>query len=333
MKRQVQKIVIFWGSFLPTSLAKAIYLLPYKILKFQFRSEPLRLWYRHSVYFGDIVFGLSDLDLTVCFDKEVSVKEVQRLERSIGFWRAFFPFIGEVEYYDPPFIKALKPFMNPFELRRDPVGESLFLSDFPKEREEAERIVFILNWLYRDAHKMRMDFHKRQKKIKRFCEILKIEREFSHLNELIEALTQKYFPQQKKWCAFLKDFCSFDFTQRSAANAFYEEFPEHRELFLISFPQEFIGAALHHNEFEEAKILVRQFHEAEREIFLAQIRWEIRGLMGQCKRETNILNLFIHCENLLSLIEVLNHHSEVEKRGLKLLRDQQSVALENSYAS
>ncbi len=330
----VQKICLTIGPLLPAWFVKFVYLLPYRLLKNESKKDGVEVWYRHSVYFGDIVFGLSDLDLTIFYPGEMSHFLVVKMEKRIAFWRRLFPFIGEVSLYDGPFFQKVQPFFHPIELKRDPLLKKKF-SHAPEIRK-GDREVFILNWLASDAQKMRNHFSRREKKIKRFLSLLNIkypEREIQSLSELIGFLCEKSFAYDTNWRNFLVEYCSFEFIEPASFNDFFQKFPQYKEFLLVAFPQKFIGAFHHHGEFEKAQNLISQLEPLKRAIFLAQYRWEIMGLMGQSQQRVDGVQMIIHLENLRSLLDGFPGQCQVESDGLQSLVNYHSQKWESPYAS
>jgi len=324
IKFLLQKSFSFIGKGLPLGVQKAIYLLPFYILKRSIKDE---VWYRHSVYFGDIEFAYSDLDLSVLLTESHS-EDIQKKIRRLKF---FFPFIGEVSYFDRNYLFQIEPYANSVELKRDPaLKEKMNKED--KDIDLAEEIVFILNWLSHDSHKMRENFRGRKKKIRRFLKILDIEeRDVQGITELINLLIEEKFQHSDlnsvEVRKFLTQFSFYDFTRRSADNEFYYDCEEfHRYLFCF-FPQRWIGAALHYGEFDQCEKFLSDLSPFEKEIFLKQINWEIWGLMGQWRKGDDLINLLIHCENLKKLLVPLGQDSTTQQVGLDQLIHWQETGL------
>ncbi len=326
LRRGIQRLGSHIGRLLPKSVQKEIYLIPFYLLRKSLSARD-EVWFRHSVYFNDIVFAYSDLDLSLLL-RETCVESV---ERRVKLLKCVFPFVGEVSYFDDDYLSSLKPYLNSVEIKRDPELERRL------EKKEAlapveEEIVFILNWLSHDSHKMREDFKKRKRKRDRFFQLLNVEkREVHNIEELIEILLkekfQNYFDDLITVKKFLIEFSHYDFSMSGANNEFYFDFKEFRYLLFVFFPQRWIGASLHFNEFDKFEEFTKRMTPFENKVFLSQMNWEIGGLMGQWRKGDDLVNLLIHCENLKKVLKPFGQSANLQRRGLDQLIQWQESGL------
>jgi len=105
-------------------------------------------WVRHSVYEGQALLGLSDIDFTYVGDKELEVvRDYKNLKKII-------PVLGEVNFYKKSYFKYLESCHNEFELRRDPhLLEKLKLKDTFNVRTNA--LVFLLRTAFSDRKNLK----------------------------------------------------------------------------------------------------------------------------------------------------------------------------------
>lgn len=325
MKRSLlgifRKLAIALSALLPRSLQLSIYRFSFFLFKFLLIGEKGRLWYRNSLYFEDIVFGVSDIDMTFLQDENESYIQVRRIEKKLRLIKCLFPHLGEINYYSKNLLKDFLPLANPIELKRDPIFlaeiERIGASSFLPKLEKSDIQAFVLNWVASDAHRMRENFSFRKSKIKRFLFLLDSEEKgVRNLEELISSLSTDYFQEVADIQSFLTDFTYFDFSHQESFNSFYEEYPEWRVYFMCLFPQKWIGASLHHQKFQDDLYEISKASKELKDIFLKQLRWESWGLLGQWLRVGDDINFHIHVENLLRVARSVTEDGTLEITGL-----------------
>lgn len=79
-----------------------------------------QVWPRHSYVLGTFKPLVSDLDLTLWYEKSPSVAELDRLNAALARLRSLFPMLGEVNSYTAEEAHAYASLLNRFELDRDP---------------------------------------------------------------------------------------------------------------------------------------------------------------------------------------------------------------------
>lgn len=334
------------APYIPRFLTRLVYNFSYKVITLFFKGEKGQLWYRNSLYFDDLVFGLSDIDLTFLQEQRGDKGQVRRMEKKRRLIKLLIPHSGEINYYHSKYFSDFLPMANIYELRRDPVllahfKEKGVLNLIDTVEEECSKQVFVLNWIASDAHRMREYMPLRKKKMARFLSLLgespSLVNSLFSIEDLLNVLIPLYFSSfdRNEIFSFLKDFTYFDSESVSSMNLFYQEYPQHHKFFMCFYPQKWLGASLHHLKFEDDLQSLSLVEPEFKDIFLRQIRWEVWGLFGQFMRSGDALNFHIHVENLLRAISVFGEDGEVEREGLrKLSRLQESTVLEGElYAS
>lgn len=326
-KSILRSIAQILSRVMPRSLQVFIYRSTFGVFKLALSSEKGKLWYRNSLYFKDIVFGVSDIDMTFLQEKGNSSDQVKRIEKKLKFWKIFLPHLGEINYYSPDTFDDFLPLANSIELERDPVLLALlsakeeYRSLLP-QREVSDEQVFILNWLASDFHRMRENYSWRQRKIERFFTLLGDTegRKSKNLSTLLQYLSKNFFKSdQEKVENFLVHFSYFEFEDIGSINLFYEEHPELIDSLLCLYPQKWLGASLHHQRFEEEVESIRDMKDELQEILIKQIRWECWGLLSQWMRSGDDVNFHVHVENLIRMLAPLGERADKERAALKRL--------------
>ncbi len=328
-----QEFVVLIGKILPEKIQRFLYLLPVLILRWRlFSVKKLngQLWYRNSLFFGDVVFGYSDIDLTFYSSVELSEKERKQLMGEYHFWKKIFPHLGELVVYDKKSLRKFLPFANGIELKRDPLLlETLekTYEDFKDEVPLSDKMAFALNWIKSDHHKLETNYPLRFKKVRRFLTLLEIP-ELENLPEntesLLDYLHQNIWYQlsqiskeEKAFESFMRDLFSRNWHDPETLNSFYIENPHYHLWFLTCYPQLWLGPATitkcRKKDIEELQNAPRLFFD----VFKAQIHWEVWGLYGQWFGEWGDINFVLHVEGV---IELLSHFPEDFSEALSLLK-------------
>lgn len=322
--------IIKLGNFLPAPICDFFYVTPFWLFKKWLGNEKGQIWYRNSLFFKDIVFGHSDIDLTFYFNENFNRSSIQKIERTLRKFKVFFPHLGEIAYYDQQGLHDFLPFANSIELSRDPILLRKIDYKVQKKGTNIEKVVFSLNWLRNDLHKMKGSFLSRNKKINRFFSLLGIdkrERDIKDWKDVFSLLKTELFDDLIKADSnilqFLDTFFNIDMKDNDSLNQFYEDYPHLRVYFLCCYPQVWLGPALLFDGFEDDLVKLKGQPNILRELFDDQIKWELWGLYGQWMHSGVDINFFIHTENLINCISRLDNVDESILNGLKKLSEGQ----------
>ena len=196
--------------------------------------------------------------------------------------------------------------------------------------DSGHKIVFALNWLRNDLHKMKESFPSREKKIKRFLNSLEIKEDFSNLKSWsdVQIVIQRdifngLVKEDELFVNFFTTFYAMDIKNEASINNFYNENPDLRICLLICYPQIWIGPALQFEGFESDLDRLKECSEELVEVFKGQVAWEVWGLYGQWMQSGSDIDFHIHVENLLRCISYLYTNEDKNDvfltSGLKLL--------------
>ncbi len=245
-----------------------------------------KVWDRNSVRARTFIFGVSDLDITVLSDRELPAPE---LCKALKISKRFLPFLGEANVYLATDLKVLVPRMNSFELRRDPVLESV--TKVARREDRIEKLIFLQRMFFSDALTLAEGPLLRQKKWRHHLELTGIEVPEGQLTTetVIQALGS-LLPSRpglsgslRRW---MKEFRSPEFDVYHA---------EMGEGFRILAPHLYLW--FHHDREARDRELLESLLSEERALIERQIDWEIWGLYCQRSwlRATQVLE---HLERL-----------------------------------
>lgn len=293
--------------FLPREIA----LWPYTFAYLDF-SKKLNLvgnvqsWYRNSCKRKNIVFGISDLDITILINKN-SYDNINACRALLSIYKKKYPFWGEVNFYLQDELLFFNSSLNYYEKKRDPelakfLPSNIFLN------LKVEKIVFLLRMLYSDRKKLLTSAYCRQKKWNVHFKDLNLpcSKNISFQTVVLEIL--KLFEEKDQ--PFVMDALQFlKSSHFSEENIFHQKTPlwwkflfPHKHLWIddFFFPED-------ENNFLKL-------------ICLRQIDWEIWGIMSQLpfipKEDKSIE---IHMTRLLLLAKNFKDSSGIEKRIHRLI--------------
>jgi hypothetical protein len=149
----INKNSLFYATFtlLDNCLPRSLAIIPYRYCYHQLMQSAqvlpgeCEVWVRNSVKQGNYVFGLSDLDLSLC-SYASSRQDFVPVLRMLRDQKILFPFLGETNFYHPAWMMELKASANYYEIRRDPI---LFEKIRPIQND-IDGIVFLLRMLFAD---------------------------------------------------------------------------------------------------------------------------------------------------------------------------------------
>jgi hypothetical protein len=105
------------------------------------------IWIRNSVFFGNQIFYLSDIDFTILDNRP------EKLIGRINFLKKIFLMIGEVNVYKKAHLPYFMETVNPCELARDPILEKY--SKRAVVIENSDALVFLLRSYQSDLQNLK----------------------------------------------------------------------------------------------------------------------------------------------------------------------------------
>ncbi|WP_417335320.1 hypothetical protein [Halobacteriovorax marinus] len=299
--------------FIDNSYLRVFLLLPYILAKFltiSFLSVgDARVWIRNSYYLKTLIVGVSDLDISVQFNKKPSRQIIGKLKTRYKILRYLFPFLGEMNLYIQEDEDLLQIF-NRYEMKRDPVlGEKVNEA----EEEEFQKITFLVRMLESDKENLKNCPEIRQKKWKSHLEELGRERtRYIHLSDIVDFLSSmlKSKEYEKILLSFLK------------TGQFH--FDENRE-YAILFPHRWAVWVNVNGGIEEGVDKLK-LSEWERRVVQEMIKWEIMGLSTQMYllNEDRNMNFYLDLLRRLNLLINSNEVSVIDRFIDQLIQTQAS---------
>jgi hypothetical protein len=278
-------------SLLPRWLAKTPYLLALWIIRGVLAlGLGLKVWNRNSTKTNSLVFGVSDLDLTILGNAGTSLRFLRDI---LTAFKKCFIFLGETNYYDQNDLFFILRRMNFYELRRDPCLEAYSRQE--KKPSVAEKFVFIQRMLFSDANSLRLTPELRQAKWRQ------------HLRE-VGFLTEGQFITVKIVVDILKDLAGNDSRINLSLDLWTTQFfKKDFDFYRAPLGEGYWILAPHlHLWFEDGdeRELILNLTAFEKEIIKLQINWEFWGLYTQ--RLHSQKNVHFHLERLLKLLSLIS---------------------------
>jgi len=312
MKRAIQKLMILIAPALPFFVKHAIYLLPILKLKTMLFPLGISVWARNSVYFKDEVFGVSDLDISIYSYKKVSLFKKKIVYRILKIMKYFFPFMGEVIFYEAHHLRDFISYASLYELKRDPI----LLNKINMKNKDMDSLekAFILNWMLNDYHRMDESILHRRNKIDRFLNILNKNPKTYISGEDVLMDLLKDFPlsveHRLEWFEAIQRFLRAFKVRQIPVNDWLSENSKYEEIIALCFPQIWMGAAIHKGSFEDILYLLHKRGREEKRIFLEQISWELWGLYSNHSQLKPSAELTLHLDHLKQCVEIVCRDEE-----------------------
>lgn len=269
------KLKSFWhlvDSVLPRSIVRVPYSFVASIIKFQISRIPnSKVWFRNSFIKGNLVFGVSDLDISVMVDS-FNRDQLTKIDNELKKIKQFFPFVGEVNFLIRDHIEGLSASLNLYEKKRDPALDSL-LDDTAPVGDDIEKAVFLLRMLDADKKNLLEIPFLRQKKWRSHFHDLNLDApDFIDKEVIIKKIINLIDPHSK--IEGLNEAISFLFSPLGPEeNIFTVAKPT---LWKFIYPHKYFWA-----DNLESENLEQVANSSLKWVCLRQIDWEIWGLNTQ----------------------------------------------------
>ena len=262
------------------------------------------VWDRNSFRRKRFVFGVSDLDITVVAFKKNVPEQSRQISTILNKHKKQFPFLGETNFYLNELIVPYAPFLNYYELLRDPELASR-IGHVQYENDNVEKVVFLLRMIYADRLKLGKLTFLRQRKWKgHFADLgfivpknITVENILKNLLGIMKldvALEEK----------FVKAIHFVLTTELDEQNIYHIELPD---LWKFLFPHKHIWFDFDREE--NFQLIKGTFLE---KVCLRQLDWEVWGLMSQLPFLPSIdENLIEHLKRQARASHALNPAGEM----------------------
>lgn len=255
------------------------------------------IWARNSYVFGTLVPLVSDLDITVWYEREPTRDAIRALAVFLKAAKKAVPFLGEANVYVASEVEELKSLINRFELERDPeLGRRLQGAADPAITVRIQSAAFLLRMLEADLKNLLNRPLERQRKWD------------GHFAK-ITALTQvpltpilKGFPGRSAVRGVVEVIAGMldEIESTPSLEAYFEcvgrgvpwhilkPLSEHNPLWIAAMPHRFLEVA------------PGKGTERRNQLTAAQLGWELWGVMSQYRLATDE-RLSLHVEALAGL--------------------------------
>jgi hypothetical protein len=135
----------------------------YLFLRNQLGRHADAIGVRHSFYFKQVVFGLSDIDFSLLSYRKLNSIELHKIDTKTKFLGKILPLLGEVNYYEREGIQQMESLINPFEAKRDP----LLYKEMKKGKPpaEADKVIFLIRLMAGDSKNLSGNIERRYRKL------------------------------------------------------------------------------------------------------------------------------------------------------------------------
>ena len=280
------------------------------------------------MYFRNIVFGLSDIDLTFFFLKESSLFEQKRCVRKFFFLRKLFSplsnLFSEINIYSEKDIHFIDYCINPLELKRDPfLIKKANLSLAPPSIEQ--KLVYAIKMLHSDRKNLLTRPQLRLKKWRfHIAQLFSLNRidELDELDELNFSILLNILDKN-----IFIHFSQLPIQSVLEKYLFYEKMPDltrpfsiEHKTFLLLFPIQWLAYQIHF-DLPKHKVLA-QLTLKEQVIYEEQLKWELWGIYTQLHSGAIGGDLETHLKHISQTVDCLRtEHAPILKAKCHILID------------
>ena len=287
---------------------RACYLLFKTATTLRFPGSKISL--RNSFQRGNYEPFVSDIDMTILLDGNVSCSEARRLCQWSRQWKKAVPILGEINIYQPQIMKLLSRSINHYELQRDPtLLKKMNITDFNKSN--SEKLAFLIRCLESDCRTLQTSNSRRRRKwvahlrdvmgkslsedptwqliLQQILQLVPVEERESFISQLTRFLVAKIAQQ---------DIYQFE-NEIETLDWLISVFPNHYGYSNRRFPS---------------------LSPFQRQVLLQQLRWEIFGSLTQHYNFPR--NLFVeNLKNFHTMLSKINWAKEENVQVLELQND------------
>lgn len=281
-----------------------IKVIPYKfgeyLIKFIFRSSHIKVWIRHSLYFKNITFALSDIDFTFFTEKALSKKEIEKILIKFNKIKKILPFLGEINFLNREESLFLYKSANPYELDRDPILK-MELGKVDIKKNKAYELCYLARMLEADKKNIFTRFYLRKKKwnfhfsqIEKKWEDHNLKNGINYLIKNLQLPSPNFFHRYLQIVSDEQKF--FLYKDRTFSKDF-----------ITFYPHRFSPISFGRAEIENYKDIFESLDEVRAKVLYYQVNWEIWGIMTQylLLKKQHLDYLPTHFKNLSAMISFL----------------------------
>jgi hypothetical protein len=300
LPRVVKNNLIVLLSFIPSRIASIPYYIVIYLLKYLLPSN-IKLWYRNSLYFSNVCFGISDIDLTLYYQNGGG-SNIQIMINKLKGLKKYIPIIGEVNIYTSSDIGFVEKIINPFELDRDPLLKRNISSRL-KTREA--KIVFLFRMLKSDLQGLANYPKARQRKWRQhFLDTEMKTYPIMNLKEIKEKIFS-YFCFELSDQGIMNEFFNSDHSKEYLCQKYKES--NRKRTYLVFFTVEWIGYSIANRTFYDDLKLIQKCSLEEKLIICENLKWELFGVYTQYLFSNDTEDFRHHVGLLFLVAEKINN--------------------------
>lgn len=249
------------------------------------RESELLVWSRNSFPLGYSVPPISDLDMTIVYDKRInSLDEVRIKIKKLKFW---VPLVREVNVYELSDIDFIKNIMNSFELKRDDCLKIKF--DLDVMECESEAFTFIWKSFSTDLEGLNKRIWSRERRWRFILKSIGFKSSRGISLNLIQSVIVEYS----------KGTISNDYIEAFSKKKTTDSQDVWSEVWFIR-PVEYLIYSF--NTFGEIRLPVDVLSDFQQKVLINCFEWEVWGLYTQIYNTSSLSSFKDHIKNLETLI-------------------------------
>jgi glycosyltransferase involved in cell wall biosynthesis len=292
-----------------------IYNVIFKTTKFILQSRhDVQIWTRNSLYFNNIVFGISDIDFTFFSDRPLPSKNLTKIFSDFSLLKKIFLVLGEINYFDSTKTDFLKRHANFYELQRDPILISKLNSYTPDTPNLTDKFVFLARMLCADIRNLFLQPQKRIKKWNIHFQQLGLERWHGTLSwDTFLACLQSslfYLFPGYRFFEFLRIYVPLHL-KGASDDDFLSKYPHLENEFILLFTPRWRGLLRKNFNYGKETEILLTLDSLGREILFKQLLWEICWLPSLEMDSLDTRETQEHLNRVLMLLRVVHPASEV----------------------
>ena len=296
--RYFQSVCLKIDRVIPTTFTKYLYYPSYLVFallcRMSFGKELNKTYLRNSFYLNYFTFGLSDYDFGIILHRRVNTSKWNKFFNRFKKIKRIFPFWSEINVYVLDELNLIAPFINPTEAMRDP----FLVEKISKESSTEERFAFIIRCLFVNLKNWHFE-SKKKKKWKTYFELCQLEINHSPEIDFILSKSMSSFYKteiQSNFPRFIKSF--FELFEKSKDILWEPSTPEVKVLlpqFYLWFERE-----------EGSEDFLKNLNPSDKNLLIAQLKWEVWGLTTQLYHFQNNPSFKIHLNRIKNVFIILD---------------------------
>lgn len=261
-----------------------------RLVIYSIQEKNLYIWPRNSFVSKALIPPLSDLDYTIIYNSQKISKT--KLVKKISFAKKISPLFKEANVYQEQQLHQIVSFINPYELKRDPLLKRYLeeLNLTVQKETKSHALVFILKAFNHDYIALSKHPELRLSRWENLFSLIDQEVFFTH--DLKRSISQticnlaEIQDQSTNLLKFIES--DFNFSLKNV------------DVFSFLFPIKYIIYCF--NSHIPLKFPISSLSAYQQEVLLEIFKWEVSGLLSQAYLQTPHEHYIKHLDNLYQLL-------------------------------